>query len=187
MSETIFYSRTRLCRCVYIIGVSLTALLSGCHTVPIRPERQIAVPPGLTQAHVQLAVLAAILNQPKGGVPIAAAIADAALRAGLPGYTGVSVSGGRHPWYYEGEEGDTLIAGFQSRERYLQVRCRCTATSVGLTIAMSEGFRQSSTRIHENAYVYTEQLVARIRRSLGEVARLATHANTVTPDFYGPH
>jgi hypothetical protein len=178
------HNRTEYNGWIWIVSLSLVVLLSGCRTVAIRPERNIVAPPGLTKEQVQVAVLGAILNQPKDSLPVGAAIADRALQAGLMGYRGLTAD--RHPWYFEGQDGDAILSGFQMRDLYLQARCRCTATSVGITISRSEGFRQSSTRIHEDAYVYTERLVARIRRSLGEVARIALHANTAPPSFSGP-
>ncbi len=49
-----------------------------------------------------------------------------------------------------------------------------------MSLSSSEGFSQTSKRIHHNAYVYIDRLVVKIRRSLGEASEIS-HVETTTP------
>ncbi len=148
----------------------LSLFLACCSTVPNVSPPPIAVPSGLTENDVELAVLMAVADRPAPAtLTPGQQITDNVLSAVIGRYD--SVRAPRQYWYFEAREPSVVYAGFQSGQVYMRVAVRYDARYVTMTIVESRNLKQDESSIHKGAFAYLQQLEGRVRRALGSIAR----------------
>jgi hypothetical protein len=170
---TIGRSFMRKILCLFVIAF----LLGGCKTVPIQDRAPIRVPNGLSENHVEAAILLAIGDHSanEGSLNGWQMIADDALRSRLKNYQSSAISGYERYWYFEERQPGTVYAAFRRNELYMRVAIHFDKSRIKTEISESRNFRQTTTEIHKMAYVYLEDFEDHIRRSLGDMAKMVSY------------
>lgn len=156
---------------------AIAVLLGGCKTVPIQDRAPIRAPNGLNESHIEAAILLAIGDHTptEGNLSGWQMIVDDALRARLRHYQSSAISGYERYWYFEERMPGIIYAAFKRNELYMRVAVHFDSHQVKTEISESRNFRQTNTEIHKMAYVYLEDFEDRIRRTLGDMAKMVSY------------
>lgn len=149
--------------------LSLGGMLS-CRTIPIETRVPIRVPAHSEAEVIELAIILGVVDPPPNTVDLQHKPAQIT-REILAVVLGTKRR--RPDWFVESREPGVVYAGYQRRQFYLGVSIHYSAKDITIQIIRSQNLKQSSGRIHKNAYVWIGELEGRIRRALGQVA--ATH------------
>jgi hypothetical protein len=144
-------------------------LLIGCTTVQNVSPPSIAVPAGLTENDVKLAILMAIANR---SVPPKLAhgevVTDGVVKALFQQNADPRR---RDSWHLEGMESSVIYAGYENRERSMNVAVRYDERTVTMEILDSRRLKQSDDRIHKRAFALLKPLEHRVQAALRTIAR----------------
>ncbi len=144
-------------------------LLIGCTTVQNISPPPIAVPAGLTENDVKLAILMAIANR---SVPPKLAhgevVTDGVVKALFQQNADPRR---RDSWHLEGMESSVIYAGYENRERSMNVAVRYDERTVTMEILDSRRLKQSDDRIHKRAFALLKPLEHRVQAALRTIAR----------------
>lgn len=149
----------------------LAAPFPACRTTTIPSRAPIPVPPGLTDADVENAVMLALGEPSPGDV----AGAETKVRPAV-----------EQTWYPESASPGTVVAGIQRKTHYLQATISYDATEVQTRISGSRNLAQSATRIHGTALAWMDQLDAAIRQGLGRIATRKARGGAASPEASSP-
>jgi hypothetical protein len=144
-------------------------LLIGCTTVQNISPPPIAVPAGLTENDVKLAILMAIANR---SVPPKLAhgevLTDGVVKALFQQNADARR---RDSWHLEGMESSVIYAGYENRVRSMNVAVRYDERTVTMEILDSRRLKQSDDRIHKRAFALLKPLEHRVQAALRTIAR----------------
>ena len=153
----------------HLAPLALACALLGCRTAAYEPAA-VAVPAGLEPAQVEVAVLAALADQP---IPPGLAIdedmgerAAQALYGWQPAYTP------RNPrmWALDRRDPGLVSASLTWRRHVLRVALRYDTERVEAHLRPSDHLRHRGREIHRGAIVRIDRLLATLRQRLQEMA-----------------
>jgi len=150
---------TALCALLAVLVV-----LSGCNTVPVAARPPISVPPGLTEAEVESAIMQSVF----GLQPEASARADSYGDPSSAQRKYVKVR--RSKWVFEGRKPGVIAASVSPRTHYLRVDIVYDAHTVEVVIADASNMKYSGSRIHGKAIQWIGNLEKIIRGGLSLAA-----------------
>ncbi|MEZ4279032.1 MAG: hypothetical protein R3F21_05360 [Myxococcota bacterium] len=153
-----------------VLMLALTGLAFACKTVPIKPATAIAVPQGLTQTQVRVAIIAAVLDQPvPENLTKREEMADRALGVALwPFYRSVNPRRDGE-WFFESSSEDSVTASFQRNTHLLRVLIAFDAAAARVSIVDADNLRYTESRIHKAVPKWISDLEIRIRRSFSQM------------------
>lgn len=122
-----------------VLGATLFVLI-GCNTVPITERPPIIVPPGLTAAQVELAIMYSMFGARPGPYPAAEPPAVSA-RAELA-YKKIRPS----EWDFEGSQPGVIIGSVSLHTHYLRVRIQYDAHRVEVMIDGANHMKYTGSR-----------------------------------------
>jgi len=148
---------------VAAFGAVLVVLI-GCNTVPVAARPPLSVPPGLTEAEVESAIMQSVF----GVSPEAPARADSYgdPSSAQPEY----VQGRRSEWVFESRKPGVITASVSPRSHYLRVDIVYDAQTVEVVIADANNMKYSGSRIHGKAIQWIGNLENIIRSGLNLAA-----------------
>jgi hypothetical protein len=77
----------------------------------------------------------------------------------------------RDSWHLEGMESSVIYAGYENRERSMNVAVRYDERTVTMEIIDSRRLKQSDDRIHKRAFALLKPLEHRVQAALRTIAR----------------
>ena len=144
--------------------LAVLVVLLGCNTVPVAARPPINVPPGLTQAEVEWAIMQSVF----GVQPDAPVCADSYGDPSSAQPEDVQVR--RSEWVLEGRKPGVITASVSPRSHYLRVDIVYDAHTVEVVIADANNMKYSGSRIHGKAIQWIGNLENMIRSGLNLAA-----------------
>jgi hypothetical protein len=146
-----------------VLGATLFILI-GCNTVRITERPPIIVPPGLTAAQVEQAIMYSVFGAQPGTSPTALRPAVSAYPE--PAYLQVR----RSEWNFEGAEPGVIMGSVSPRTHYLRVKIQYDAHRVEVMIDGAKHMKYTGSRIHGKAIQWIANLERTIRGGLNLAA-----------------